>query len=199
MAKQYDLGRVVGEAPIDDAAPSSTKVYSSQKTQYELDQLSQQMGDVVAEEWDAAKTYQVGAFVMWNGILWRCEVGTASEEPQSGSSCWKQVRISDEVLFKDLPVYTDTSIFTNGSTMAYCVGDIVVVNVNVNFLLNSTPTNSMLVSGLPISKRAAYAALCLSDGSAVRMRIHENKDCVTTDGVVNVKGWSNGQIVYIKK
>lgn len=103
------------------------------------------------------------------------------------------------VKFEDLPVYIDTSIVTNGNTLAYCVGDIVVVNVNVNFTLNNTPANSVLVSGLPISKRSAYAALSLSDGSAVRMRIHENKDCVTTDGVINVKGWSNGQIVYIKK
>lgn len=34
-----------GGAQIDDATPSGTKVYSSQKTQYELDQLSQQKAD----------------------------------------------------------------------------------------------------------------------------------------------------------
>lgn len=45
MAKQYDLGSVVGKAPIDDTTPSANTVYSSEKTQYELDQLSQQKAD----------------------------------------------------------------------------------------------------------------------------------------------------------
>jgi hypothetical protein len=38
-----DLGKVAGIVPIDDSAPSAEKLYSSQKTQHELDQLSQQI------------------------------------------------------------------------------------------------------------------------------------------------------------
>ena len=176
-------------ADIEDINSNMDKIDTS------VNQLSQQ----IADEWDAGKEYKVGAFVKHNGLLWKCEINTVSEEPQFVSSCWKQVKISDEVLFRDLPCSTDDSVFTNGNTTVYSVGDVVIVNVNVNFILSSTPSNSMLVKGLPKAKRQSYAALCLSDGSTVRIRIMEDKDCVVTDGVVSVKGWSNGQIVYIKK
>lgn len=43
MAKQFDLGRVVGGAPIDDVTPSSTNVYSSQKVEQIASSLSQQI------------------------------------------------------------------------------------------------------------------------------------------------------------
>lgn len=45
MAKTIDLGKVVSEVPINDAAPSAKKVYSSQKTQNELDRISQQLAE----------------------------------------------------------------------------------------------------------------------------------------------------------
>jgi hypothetical protein len=48
-----DLGKVAGIVPIDDSAPSAEKLYSSQKTQHELDQLSQQKANKAG--WTADK------------------------------------------------------------------------------------------------------------------------------------------------
>ena len=53
MAKQFDLGKVVGETPIDDVTPSRTKVYSSQKVESIASQLSEQKVDKA--NWTAGK------------------------------------------------------------------------------------------------------------------------------------------------
>ena len=53
-----------GGAQIDDVTPSSTNVYSSQKTQHELDQLSQQIGNCLTSdpaEDDATESPELGS------------------------------------------------------------------------------------------------------------------------------------------
>ena len=87
------------DVEIDDDTPSAEKVYSSQKTQEELNSLSQQITEQkesISDSWTSEKTYAARDYVIYGNRLFKCKIAHTAGNTFD-ATYWEAVSLSEEL------------------------------------------------------------------------------------------------------
>lgn len=127
---------------------------------------------------DATAVYAVGAKVMYNNLLYRCNVAVVTPGPWTGSANWERITVDSLIpeTAGDLPVGSD---FTDPTSTAYALKDLQDTKLKVaTFTANVTTsgTTPIFLGEITISTMSGYDATAWTNRKAVSIRGNASGD-----------------------
>lgn len=159
---------------------------------------------LVSDNFSETDTYDLGDYCIHNNTLYVCINAITTPGPWDLSD-WQATNAGIELSslnsaleVKDLSanVTLDTYGRSLGSSTFYRIGNIVIVNLDVN-IAASTPVNGAVLQGLPIplNNGRAFTGGAKADGGAIRINVTAGK--VVAADANNSAVWVSASFSYV--